>query len=74
MSFSVEDTRQKAAPTVKELIRVGTVTLADVKDWLRTIYEIRFFEEKVYDLLGHRAGRRHRLHPPGPRPLRGHRQ
>jgi pyruvate/2-oxoglutarate/acetoin dehydrogenase E1 component/TPP-dependent pyruvate/acetoin dehydrogenase alpha subunit len=52
MSFSVEDTRKKAAPTVKELIRAGVVTLEDVKDWLRTIYEIRFFEEKVYDLLG----------------------
>jgi 2-oxoisovalerate dehydrogenase E1 component len=52
MGFSLEDTRQKAAPTVKELIRAGTVTLEDVKDWLRTIYEIRFFEEKVYDLLG----------------------
>ena len=52
MSFSVEDTRKKAAPTVKELVRAGVVTLADVKDWLRTIYEIRFFEEKVYDLLG----------------------
>ncbi len=52
MSFSVEDTRKKAAPTVQELIRAGAVTLADVKDWLRTIYEIRFFEEKVYDLLG----------------------
>jgi 2-oxoisovalerate dehydrogenase E1 component len=52
MSFSVEDTRQKPAPTVRELIRAGTVTLVDVKDWLRTIYEIRFFEEKVYDLLG----------------------
>jgi 2-oxoisovalerate dehydrogenase E1 component len=52
MSFSVEDTRKKAAPTVKELIRASVVTLEDVKDWLRTIYEIRFFEEKVYDLLG----------------------
>jgi len=52
MSFSVEDTRKKAAPTVKELIRAEVVTLEDVKDWLRTIYEIRFFEEKVYDLLG----------------------
>jgi pyruvate/2-oxoglutarate/acetoin dehydrogenase E1 component/TPP-dependent pyruvate/acetoin dehydrogenase alpha subunit len=52
MSFSVEDTRKKAAPTVKELIRAGVVTLEDVTDWLRTIYEIRFFEEKVYDLLG----------------------
>ena len=52
MSFSVEDTRKKDAPTVKELTRAGVVTLDDVKDWLRTIYEIRFFEEKVYDLLG----------------------
>jgi pyruvate/2-oxoglutarate/acetoin dehydrogenase E1 component/TPP-dependent pyruvate/acetoin dehydrogenase alpha subunit len=52
MSFSVEDTRKKPAPTVKELIKAGVVTLEDVKDWLRTIYEIRFFEEKVYDLLG----------------------
>jgi pyruvate/2-oxoglutarate/acetoin dehydrogenase E1 component/TPP-dependent pyruvate/acetoin dehydrogenase alpha subunit len=52
MSFSVEDTRKQAAPTVKELTRAGVITLKDVKDWLRTIYEIRFFEEKVYDLLG----------------------
>jgi 2-oxoisovalerate dehydrogenase E1 component len=52
MGFSLEDTRNNAAPTVRELIGAGTVTLADVKDWLRTIYEIRFFEEKVYDLLG----------------------
>ncbi len=52
MSFSVEDTRKKAAPTVKELTRAGVVKLEDIKDWLRTIYEIRFFEEKVYDLLG----------------------
>ncbi|MBM4030090.1 MAG: hypothetical protein FJ280_32525, partial [Planctomycetes bacterium] len=52
MSFSLVDTRKHTAPTVQELIRAGTVTLADVKDWLRTIYEIRFFEEKVYDLLG----------------------
>jgi pyruvate/2-oxoglutarate/acetoin dehydrogenase E1 component/TPP-dependent pyruvate/acetoin dehydrogenase alpha subunit len=52
MSFSVEDTRKKGVPAIKELIRAGVITLADVKDWLRTIYEIRFFEEKVYDLLG----------------------
>jgi 2-oxoisovalerate dehydrogenase E1 component len=52
MSFAVEDTRKKAVPTVKELIGTGAVTLENVKDWLRTIYEIRFFEEKVYDLLG----------------------
>jgi 2-oxoisovalerate dehydrogenase E1 component len=52
MSFCVEDTRKSAVPTVKELVNTGVVTLENVKDWLRTIYEIRFFEEKVYDLLG----------------------
>jgi pyruvate/2-oxoglutarate/acetoin dehydrogenase E1 component/TPP-dependent pyruvate/acetoin dehydrogenase alpha subunit len=52
MSFSVEDTRKKATPTIKELVAAGVITLTDVKDWLKTIYEIRYFEEKVYDLLG----------------------
>jgi 2-oxoisovalerate dehydrogenase E1 component len=52
MKFVVEDTRQKPVPKVKELIDAGLITLNDAKDWLRTIYEIRFFEEKVYDLLG----------------------
>jgi 2-oxoisovalerate dehydrogenase E1 component len=52
MSFSLEDTRKSAVPTIKQLTSAGTVTLENVKDWLRTIYEIRFFEEKVYDLLG----------------------
>ncbi len=52
MTFSVEDTRKKAVPTIKELATAGVITLNDVKDWLRTIYEIRYFEEKVYDLLG----------------------
>jgi len=52
MGFSVEDTRKKAVPTIKELVTAGVITLNDVKDWLRTIYEIRYFEEKVYDLLG----------------------
>jgi pyruvate/2-oxoglutarate/acetoin dehydrogenase E1 component/TPP-dependent pyruvate/acetoin dehydrogenase alpha subunit len=52
MSVSIEDTRKQTLPTVKELIRTGTITLDQAKDWLRTIYEIRFFEEKVYDLLG----------------------
>ncbi|MCK5172704.1 MAG: pyruvate dehydrogenase, partial [Planctomycetes bacterium] len=28
------------------------ITAEDALDWLRTIYEIRFFEEKVFDLLG----------------------
>ncbi len=52
MSHCVEDTRKKAVPTVKELVTARVITLNDVKDWLRTIYEIRYFEEKVYDLLG----------------------
>jgi 2-oxoisovalerate dehydrogenase E1 component len=52
MKFSIEDTRKKPAPKVKDLIKDGTVSLDDVTDWLRTIYEIRFFEEKVFDLLG----------------------
>ena len=52
MNLSIEDTRKQALPTVKELIGAGTITLDQAKDWLRTIYEIRFFEEKVYDLLG----------------------
>jgi pyruvate/2-oxoglutarate/acetoin dehydrogenase E1 component/TPP-dependent pyruvate/acetoin dehydrogenase alpha subunit len=52
MKFSIEDTRKKPAPKVKDLIKDGPVSLDDVTDWLRTIYEIRFFEEKVFDLLG----------------------
>ncbi len=52
MSHCVEDTRKKAVPTIKELVTARAITLNDVKDWLRTIYEIRYFEEKVYDLLG----------------------
>ncbi|MBN2181215.1 MAG: dehydrogenase E1 component subunit alpha/beta [Sedimentisphaerales bacterium] len=51
MKFRIEDTR-KQVPKVKELIKSGSVSLDDVTDWLRTIYEIRFFEEKVFDLLG----------------------
>jgi pyruvate/2-oxoglutarate/acetoin dehydrogenase E1 component/TPP-dependent pyruvate/acetoin dehydrogenase alpha subunit len=52
MSLCVEDTRQKPVPTLKDLVTARVITLNDVKDWLRTIYEIRYFEEKVYDLLG----------------------
>jgi len=52
MDFSIEDTRKKPAPSLKELIKKSVITLEDVTDWLRTIYEIRFFEEKVFDLLG----------------------
>ncbi len=52
MGFGVEDTRKKPQASLKELVDKGTITLADATDWLRTIYEIRFFEEKVFDLLG----------------------
>jgi len=52
MDFCIEDTRKKPHPALKELIKDGIMTLADATDWLRTIYEIRFFEEKVFELLG----------------------
>ena len=52
MGFGVEDTRKKPQASLKELIDKGTITVGDATDWLRTIYEIRFFEEKVFDLLG----------------------
>ncbi|TKJ38818.1 MAG: dehydrogenase [Planctomycetes bacterium B3_Pla] len=52
MGFGVEDTRKKPPAKLKELVADGSITLDDATDWLRTIYEIRFFEEKVFDLLG----------------------
>jgi 2-oxoisovalerate dehydrogenase E1 component len=52
MDFCIEDTRERPIPKVKQLIKDGLITLEDVTDWLRTIYEIRFFEEKVFELLG----------------------
>ena len=52
MGFVVEDARKKPQASLKELVDKGSITLADAADWLRTIYEIRFFEEKVFDLLG----------------------
>ena len=52
MQFCIEDARKKSNPSAKELIEAKTISLEQLKDWLRTIYEIRFFEEKVFDLLG----------------------
>lgn len=52
MAFKIDDKRKAAVPSLRELISQKKVTLEQVKDWLRTIHEIRFFEEKVYDLLG----------------------
>ena len=48
MDFCVEDTRKKPALKLKELIKDGLITLEDATEWLRTVYEIRFFEEKVF--------------------------
>ncbi|MHC4640479.1 MAG: alpha-ketoacid dehydrogenase subunit alpha/beta [Planctomycetota bacterium] len=52
MDFCIEDTRKKPHPGLKELIKDKIITLEQTKNWLRTIYEIRFFEEKVFELLG----------------------
>ncbi len=52
MSYSLDDKRKKPAPKIKMLIDDGVITLEQAKDWLRTIHEIRFFEQKVFDLLG----------------------
>lgn len=52
MDFEIADTRKNKSPKIAELIEGGTLSLDDVLDWLRTCYEIRFFEEKVFELLG----------------------
>jgi pyruvate/2-oxoglutarate/acetoin dehydrogenase E1 component/TPP-dependent pyruvate/acetoin dehydrogenase alpha subunit len=52
MDFRIEDTRKNPKPKVKDLIDDGSISLENATDWLRTIYEVRFFEEKVFDLLG----------------------
>jgi len=52
MDFRIEDTRKNPTPKVKDLINDGSITIDNATDWLRTIYEIRFFEEKVFELLG----------------------
>jgi len=52
MDFQIEDTRKTPTPKISELIKKNTVSADTVTDWLRSIYEIRFFEEKVFELLG----------------------
>jgi pyruvate/2-oxoglutarate/acetoin dehydrogenase E1 component/TPP-dependent pyruvate/acetoin dehydrogenase alpha subunit len=52
MDFCIEDTRKRPAPKLKQLFDDGIAALDNVTDWLRTIYEIRFFEDKVFELLG----------------------
>jgi len=52
MDFAIVDKRKEQTPKIKSLIDRKVITLDQARDWLRTIYEIRFFEEKVFDLLG----------------------
>ncbi len=52
MDFCIEDTRKRPIPKLKQLINDAIISFEDATDWLRTIYEIRFFEEKVFELLG----------------------
>jgi 2-oxoisovalerate dehydrogenase E1 component len=49
---SVIDTRTTDIGTLKDAIGEGRITREDVADWLRTMCEVRAFEEKVMDLLG----------------------
>jgi pyruvate/2-oxoglutarate/acetoin dehydrogenase E1 component/TPP-dependent pyruvate/acetoin dehydrogenase alpha subunit len=52
LTVTIDDTRKSTTTRLADLIEAGTITPDHAKDWLRTIYEIRFFEEKVFDLLG----------------------
>jgi len=52
MGYSLDDRRTRPAPKIADLIKKGVITLDQAMDWLRTIYEIRFFEDKVFELLG----------------------
>jgi pyruvate/2-oxoglutarate/acetoin dehydrogenase E1 component/TPP-dependent pyruvate/acetoin dehydrogenase alpha subunit len=52
MDFCIEDTREKPLPPLKQFVADGVLSPDQLADWLRTMYEIRFFEEKVFELLG----------------------
>jgi len=52
VNLQIQDTRKTPAPKLSTAIKSANITLADVLDWLQTIHEIRFFEQKVFDLLG----------------------
>ena len=52
MITAIKDMRKQKLPKLKDLISQGTITKDDAKDWLLTMCEIRYFEEKVFDLLG----------------------
>ncbi len=52
MAFKIEDTRSKSVPKISSLVKKGEISKEDAFDWLRTIQEIRYFEDKVFELLG----------------------
>jgi TPP-dependent pyruvate/acetoin dehydrogenase alpha subunit len=52
MDFCIEDTREKPLPPLKQFVADGVFNLDQLTDWLRSMYEIRFFEEKVFEILG----------------------
>ena len=58
MSFCIEHTRKKSMAKLKELMRDGIISLEMIKDWLRTIYEIRFFDwnSMMAELMGKETG------------------
>jgi 2-oxoisovalerate dehydrogenase E1 component len=52
MGFNIDDTRKKQPAKISALVKKKVLKKEDAFDWLRTICEIRFFEEKVFELLG----------------------
>ena len=43
MAFKIGDKRKKSAAKITSLIKDEIITREQALDWLRTIYEIRFF-------------------------------
>ncbi len=52
MAFSLDDRRDKPTTKLATLIDRNQITKDQALDWLRSIHEIRFFEDKVSELLG----------------------
>ncbi|MHC4265958.1 MAG: alpha-ketoacid dehydrogenase subunit alpha/beta, partial [Planctomycetota bacterium] len=52
MDYIVKDMRKETSLAIKDMTGQGLITLDEVINWFRTINEIRFFEEKVFELLG----------------------
>lgn len=52
MAFSLDDRRDKPTTKLATLIDRKQITKDQALDWLRSIHEIRFFEDKVSELLG----------------------